>query len=234
MSLDPPSFPNTTAKGIPAVGKNSVVTMGTMRTAALQITTAAAGATDGTTLSTQPVITLVDKFGNTLSNDTRNVSVTVFLGQGVITGTNPTAAVAGVATFTDIAIDAAPGVQVQLKYHAQGAQHIVQDAEVAIAAGAAATAQITTAPVGAASGSALSVQPVITLYDVDGRVAASTINVVCAKKSGTGTLSGTTTVAAVNGVATFTNLVMTTAGTYVLSFTPTSLTEVDSGTLTTS
>ena len=81
MSFDPPSFPNTTAKGTPSAGKNMTVLSGTMRTAALQVTTPAAGATDGTTLSTQPVVTLVDKFGNTLASDTRNVTVSVFMGK---------------------------------------------------------------------------------------------------------------------------------------------------------
>jgi hypothetical protein len=57
--------------------------------------------------------------------------------------------------------------------------------------------------------------------------------VVASIASGTGTLSGTTTVAAVAGIATFTNLVITaTAGNFTLTFTPTSLTPVTSSSLT--
>ena len=236
MSFDPPTFGNTTAKGTPSIGKNAILTMGSQRVRKLVVTTAAAGAVDGTALTTQPVITLTDVFGNTITTDNSTVvDASVFLGNGQCAGTTTATCSSGVATFSGLTVESfGTPVNITIKYHAPGAVHVIQDAGILEAAGAAVSAAITRAPVGATSGSPLSVQPVVTLYDSDGAVANSTINVVAAKKSGTGTLSGTTTVAAVNGVATFTNLVMTTAGTYVLSFTPTSLTEVDSGTLTTS
>jgi hypothetical protein len=84
----------------------------------------------------------------------------------------------------------------------------------------AAALAITTEPQGAPSGSVLGTQPVIRIIDAGGNtVTTSTANVVVSISSGTGTLSGTTTVAAVSGVATFTNLVITgTAGAYTLTF----------------
>jgi len=86
--------------------------------------------------------------------------------------------------------------------------------------GPAAALAITTEPQGAPSGSVLGTQPVIRIIDAGGNtVTTSTANVVVSISSGTGTLSGTTTVAAVSGVATFTNLVITgTAGAYTLTF----------------
>ncbi len=98
----------------------------------------------------------------------------------------------------------------------------------------ATAAAITTQPIGAASGSALGTQPVIRIVNsTGGTVTSSTVNVVASIASGTGTLSGTTTVAAVSGVATFTNLAITgTPGTFTLTFTPTSLTAVTSNRLT--
>ena len=100
--------------------------------------------------------------------------------------------------------------------------------------GDAAAAAITTQPTGAASGSVLATQPVIRIVDAAGNtVTSSTVSVVASIASGGGTLSGTTSVAAVNGVATFTNLVITgTSGDRTLTFTPTSLTAVTSSSLT--
>jgi hypothetical protein len=92
----------------------------------------------------------------------------------------------------------------------------------------AAALAITTEPEGAPSGSVLGTQPVIRIIDAGGNtVTTSTANVVVSIASGTGTLSGTTTVAAVSGVATFTNLVITgTAGFYTLTFGADGLTAV--------
>ncbi|MEI7557168.1 NHL repeat-containing protein, partial [Candidatus Chlorohelix sp.] len=81
----------------------------------------------------------------------------------------------------------------------------------------------TTQPNGAVAGSAFTTQPVITVKDENGNpVTNYTGNVTVAIKSGTGAtgavLGGTTTVAAVNGVATFSDLTIDLAGTgYVLT-----------------
>ena len=93
---------------------------------------------------------------------------------------------------------------------------------------------IFTQPIGGANATALSTQPVVRVVDGSGNAIASfTSNVVATIASGTGTLSGTTTVAAVAGVATFTNLVITgTAGAFTLRFTPTGLTAATSNSLT--
>ena len=97
-----------------------------------------------------------------------------------------------------------------------------------------ATVAIFTQPIGGANASVLSTQPVVRVVDGSGNAIASfTSNVVAAIASGTGTLSGTTTVAAVAGVATFTNLVITgTAGAFTLRFTPSGLTAATSNALT--
>ena len=99
--------------------------------------------------------------------------------------------------------------------------------------GAASAAAITTQPAGAVNGSAFTTQPVVRVTDSGGNTITSfTGNVVASIASGSGTLSGTTTVAAVAGVATFTNLVITGADAFTLTFTPASLTAVTSSTLT--
>lgn len=83
---------------------------------------------------------------------------------------------------------------------------------------------ITTQPTGAADGTPFTGQPVVQIRDANGTVCStSTANVVAAKASGSGTLSGTTTKAAVDGVATFTDLAITGTGSHTLVFTSTGL-----------
>src|SRR4051812_9955552 len=65
-------------------------------------------------------------------------------------------------------------------------------------------------PGAGASGGVLSTQPVVEIRDGHGRLdTASTAIVTASLASGGGTLSGTMTAAAVRGVATFTDLVVT-------------------------
>jgi predicted RNA-binding protein with TRAM domain len=94
---------------------------------------------------------------------------------------------------------------------------------------------VTTQPVGSTSGSALATQPVVRIVDAVGNTVSHSNASVTVSASG-GTLGGTTTVTAVNGVATFTNLTHTTGGTYTLSFastSPSTLTSVTSSSFTT-
>jgi hypothetical protein len=89
---------------------------------------------------------------------------------------------------------------------------------------------VTTQPVGGVSGSTLATQPVVRIVDAAGNTVTHSTASVTVTASG-GTLGGTTTVTAVNGVATFTNLTHTTGGTYTLSFastSPSTLTSVTS------
>lgn len=93
--------------------------------------------------------------------------------------------------------------------------------------------EIATQPVGGgATGAVLTTQPVVRIVDTDGRliVGDGTTTVTAAVLSGGGTLGGTTTVTAVGGVATFTDLTLTAAEgvDQVLRFTSTpALTAVD-------
>lgn len=97
--------------------------------------------------------------------------------------------------------------------------------------GTAVKLAVTTQPAGAEDAIAFTTQPVVAVRDVnDDVVAAATNEVTAAISSGSGVLSGTTAVSAVNGVATFTNLVITGEGSHVLAFTATGLTGASSTT----
>ena len=97
----------------------------------------------------------------------------------------------------------------------------------------AAAILVSTQPVGGTSGAALTAQPVVRIVDSTNATVTTSTASVTVTASG-GTLGGTTTVAAVNGVATFTNLWHRTAGSYTLTFASTSLTSVTSSNFTTS
>ena len=88
---------------------------------------------------------------------------------------------------------------------------------------------------GSTSGALLATQPVVRIVDAVGNTVSHSNASVTVSASG-GTLGGTTIVTAVNGVATFTNLTLTSAGTYTLTFTstsPTTLTSATSASFTT-
>ena len=95
-------------------------------------------------------------------------------------------------------------------------------------------AVITIQPAGAVDGVALENQPVLKIVNPSGRrVNGFTGNVVASIATGTGTLTGTTSTAAVAGIATFSNLTLTgSAGDFSLIFSPIGINAVRSNTFT--
>jgi hypothetical protein len=91
-------------------------------------------------------------------------------------------------------------------------------------AGAATQLAITTQPGGATDAQAFSIQPVVEIQDTHGNRTTSTASVAAAVSSGSGTLAGTTPVAAVAGVATFTDLRLHGLGPHRLTFSSAGLT----------
>jgi len=98
-----------------------------------------------------------------------------------------------------------------------------------VTAGAAAKLAISTQPVGGVSGALLGTQPVVEIQDSAGNRTTSTATIIV---TSTGTIGGTEAagLAAVGGVATFTNLTL--AGTistnYTLTFSSGALTPITS------
>ncbi|WP_207535893.1 beta strand repeat-containing protein, partial [Desertivirga arenae] len=86
------------------------------------------------------------------------------------------------------------------------------------------------------SGAQLSQQPVVYLYDAYGNLATnnSTTQVTVSIGSGTGSLSGTLTKTAVNGIVTFNDLAISGSGVQTLSFASSGLNSVTSNTITVS
>jgi hypothetical protein len=179
------------------------------------------------------VVTIRDSAGNTVTASTAAVTVAIQSGTGgTLGGTTTVSAVNGVVTFSGLTLAGTVGTNYVLSFTAIGSDG-ADTGNMTVTPGAATQLALTTAPVASASGTALATQPVVAIKDAQGNtVTTSTVAVTVAIRSGTGgTLGGTKTVNAVAGVATFSGLTLTgTVGTnYVLRFTSTGLTQIDSG-----
>ena len=125
FSLAPSSGVTVSSGGSQLASGQAVVTNGTGSTVdvtatALAIVTQPDGSTSGSPLTTQMVVKAVDVFGNTDIDFTGNVTVSEN-DAGSLSGTLTVGAVAGVATFTDVAYTAtADGEVFQLEASASG------------------------------------------------------------------------------------------------------------------
>ncbi|MEO8337131.1 MAG: Ig-like domain-containing protein [bacterium] len=229
--LDPGTFTVTyLSPGLASVS-NTITVLSPPGGAAtkLALTTQPAGGTTASPLTTQPVVELQD-VASLRSLDTVSVTVTVASGPGVLSGTTTVPPVNGIVTFTDLRLSAAGTYT--LKFDAAGVTSVTSIA-VVVANAPAISMTITAQPAGAASGNLLATQPTLQLLNANNALAVGSTNPVTVTLQGAGgTLSGTTTVNAVNGVVTFANLRATGAGTYTLLFSSPGLFGATSSTFT--
>ena len=178
-----------------------------------------------------------DQFGVRLTTATNSITLAIGTnpGGGTLSGTTTVAAVNGLATFSGLSID-----QV-------GSGYTLTAASSGLAGATSAAFNITAPPVPTALGftvqpsntgvgSAISPAVTVEIRDQSGaRIATATNNVTLAigTNPAGGTLSGTTTVAAVNGVARFSDLSIDRAGTgYTLAATSSGLSGASSSAFT--
>lgn len=207
-------------------------TVSSLPASQLAVVTQPVGASSGAPLGTQPVVQIRDAGNAVVSVATSAVTATLIGAGGSLSGLTTVNAVNGVATFTNLAITGPGSYMIQFTAAGLAA---TTSTTVTIAPLVATKLAVLTQPGGALSGNALSPQPVVLVLNASNGVVAGATNAVTAVLVGAGgALSGTTTVAAVNGVATFTNLVITGAGTYTIQFTATGLTSASSQSVTAS
>ena len=185
--------------------------------AKLAFTSSPASSTGGVAFATQPVVTVQDAGGNAVTGSTASITLAIGTnpGGGTLTcTTNPKAAVAGVDTFAGCKIDKA-GAGYTLTATSGGLASTTS-APFNITVGPATRVAFTTQPGGGGAASAWGQQPVVTVQDAGGNTVttnSSSVTVAIGTNPSGGTLSGTKTVAAVNGVATFADLSIDKAGT---------------------
>ncbi|MEX2473152.1 MAG: Ig-like domain-containing protein, partial [Gemmatimonadota bacterium] len=173
----------------------------------------------GAALSPAVEVTARDAVGNPATGFTGNVTVGFATdpsgGTATLEGTLTVAAVAGVATFDDLSVDVA-GEGYTLAANADGLPEATS-AAFTITAAAASQLAFTVEPSEAVAGEAISPAVRVTAFDDQGNVDTDFMgDITVAIATGTGTsgatLSGTRTVAAVSGVATFAELAVDSAG----------------------
>ena len=183
-------------------------------------TAPAAGAVSGAALTPQPVVDVVDSGGNTVTTDTSTVTA-AFTGAGSSLVNNTKAAVAGVATFSGLAITAPIDTTSGVLNFTDASLTSVASVTMSIT-GPATKLVITTAPSATAvTGVALVPQPVVSVEDANGDVVkGDTSTVTAALVAGSvGSTISNNSKAAVNGVATFSGLAINAApGNYNITF----------------
>jgi hypothetical protein len=181
-----------------------------------------AAATAGATITPAVQITAKDGSGNVVTTFNGDVTLSITAGTGtagaILSGTRTVTASSGIANFTDLNIDRA-GTGYTLSATAVGLSGATSGA-FDITSGAATRLAFTAQPVSAAAGASLGTI-VVTAQDAQGNTVSSytgNVSVVIGANPGSGTLSGTATVAAVGGVATFSGLSIDKSGVgYTLS-----------------
>jgi hypothetical protein len=106
-----------TSNGLTSATQSISPTFGTATQATLS--TQAAGSSSGSAFTTQPVVTIQDAFGNTVTNNTASVTMTVSTGATTV-GTTTVNASAGVATFTNVGISGTAGTAYTLTFESNG------------------------------------------------------------------------------------------------------------------
>jgi len=213
--------------------------------AKLAFTTEPSSGTGGTALGTQPVVTVQDAGGNTVTTDTSNVTLSITSGTGtpgaaLSCTTNPLAASSGVAGFSGCSVDKAG---TSYKLHASdGSLTLADSTPFDISVGAAAKLGFVQQPSNSTGGTAFPVQPSVAVEDAGGNtVSGDTSTVTLSITAGTpatggpGTLTCTPTTSqpASAGVAAFSGCAIDTSGTgYTLHAVDGSLTPANSATFT--
>ena len=160
-------------------------------------------------------VQIQDAGGNLITTSTASVTLAIGTnpGGGTLSGTKTRAAFNGVATFSNLSIDKV-GTGYTLTAVSTGLTGSTS-AAFNITAGAAKKLAFGTQPSNTAGGAPITPAVTVQILDAQGNLTTSTAPVVIAigTNAGGGTLSGTMTVAAVAGVATFGNLFINKTGT---------------------
>ena len=186
---------------------SSAFTVAAGAAARLSFTVQPAGTTAGQALAPAVQVAVTDALGNAVTSATTSVTVGIGTGPGgaTLSGTATVAAVMGVASFSTLSLDKAGAYTLSAT---AGGLSGATSASFTVAAAAPSSLAFTTQPTSAVAGAAIAPAVQVTLRDAFGNTApvSSPVTLALAANPGPGTLSGTTTVAAVNGVATFATL----------------------------
>jgi hypothetical protein len=192
--------------------------------------------TAGQALTPSLEVAVTDQFGNVITNDSSTISVAVASGPaGFASGSTSSAAVvSGVASFSNLMLNSSGTYTLSLS---DGSLSGATSGGITIGASVATQLSITQEPTAGTAGQALGTALLVAVQNSSGNTVtsdSSTVTVSVTSGPGGFASGSTTSVAAVNGVATFSNLLFNTAGTYTLSVGDGSLTGATTATITVS
>ena len=168
-------------------------------------------------IAVAPAITVdvEDQFGNIVSSDGSDATLTISSGPGVATGILTAAASSGVSTFSTVGFDVAGAYTLTVS---DGALSSATSNSFTVVPAEASRLVYAQQPSDAVAGVAVAPSIVIDVEDQFGNiVTADSSTVTLTVASGPATIGGTMTVSAANGIATFVNMELDTAGTYALA-----------------
>ena len=198
----------------------------------LAITVQPSNATAGAAIAPAVQVAIQTATGATVTTATNALTVAIDsnLAGGTLSGTATVSAVNGVATFANLSIDRA-GTGYRLVAYTTGLGRATS-AAFAIAPGPATRLAFTVQPPGTAAAGAISLPVQVVIQDAFGNTvptATHSVTVAIRNNPSGGTLSGTTTATAANGVATFSDLSIDKPGTgYTLAVSAGGLTDATS------
>jgi hypothetical protein len=201
--------------------------------AGLQFVTQPTSTEASQVITPSPVVAAVDAGNNVVTTFNGSVSIAIGVnpGGGTLSGTTTITATNGVATFSNLSINSA-GVGYTLVATISSPSASATSALFDITAGPATQLVFSTQPSDSTGGVAFPTQPVVEVQDAGGNRVTSfsgSVSLTIGTNPSGGTLSGTTTVNVVNGLATFSGLSINTAGTgYTLTAASDTLTSATS------
>ncbi len=168
----------------------------------------------GVAFAQQPTVQLRDASGNPVSQAGVTVTASIASGGGTLGGTvTATSDVSGVATFTNLSIGGTMGNRT-LSFSASGLTGATSGT-INVTAGPAAALAFSTQPSNVVASAAITPAVQVAVVDAFGNVvtgATDNVTLAIGTNPSGGTLSGTTTVGATGGVATFSNLSLNLVG----------------------
>ena len=187
--------------------------------------------TAGQALSPSITAAVEDAFGNVVTSNTSNVTIAVASGPGGLTSGSTTVAQAasGVATFSNLVLDTAGTYTFKVT---DGSLTAATSGNIVVGTAASSKLVFQQTPTTGTAGQALSPSITVAVEDTFGNVLTgntSTVTIAVASGPGGFTSGSTTSVAVTNGVATFSNLVLDTSGSYTFTITDSGFASTTSG-----
>ncbi len=211
-------------------GTSSQVTITVAGASQLILNPQPGASTAGSAVTGTPTVEVLDSSGNGVSGVTVTVAIASGPTGGALTSGSTTSVQtnsSGLAVFSNLVLDTAGTYT--LTFASSGLASVTSNS-FAVSAAAPSTVTISTQPTASTAGSPVNGPPAVTVKDVYGNVVSGATVTVAINSSPSGATfdpSATTTVTTgSNGVATFSNVILDTVGSYTLKFTTGLITSV--------